>query len=85
MTAFTIRRIPVPVEKAIHEKAAREHISLNKAVVGMLEESVIGKKKTQSRRYHDLDWMYGMWNKKEAGNFQKSLVKTRRIDPELWR
>ena len=85
MRAFTIRRIPSPVEKAIHTKAAREHISLNKAVVGILEESVIGRKKPPSRRYHDLDWMCGMWNKKETEDFQKSLAKTRRIDPELWR
>ena len=53
MTALTIRQIPFPVEKAIRRKAAREHVSLNKAVVGMLEESVIGKQKTPSLRYHD--------------------------------
>jgi hypothetical protein len=84
MTALTIRKIPIPVEKAIREKAAREHVSLNKAVVGMLEESVTGKQKTQSRRYHDLDWLYGTWNKKQSGDFQKRLAETRKIDPELW-
>jgi hypothetical protein len=85
MTALTIRQIPSSVEKAIREKAAQEHVSLNKAVVGMLEESVMGKGKTQSRRYHDLDWMCGMWNEKQADNFQKRLAKNRRIDQELWR
>jgi hypothetical protein len=85
MTALTIRQIPSPVEKAIREKAAQEHVSLNKAVVGMLEESVMGKGKTQSRRYHDLDWMSGIWNEKQADDFQKRLAKARRIDQELWR
>jgi len=84
MTALTIRKIPIPVEKAIREKAAREHVSLNKAVVGMLEESVTGKQKTQSRRYHDLDWLYGTWNRKQSAEFQKRLTETRKIDRELW-
>ena len=84
MTALTIRHIPSPVEKAIRRKATREHVSLNKAVVGMLEESVTGKQKTQSRRYHDLDWLYGTWNRKQSDSFRKHLAETRKIDPELW-
>jgi hypothetical protein len=83
MTALTLRKIPFPVENAIREKAAREHVSLNKAVVGMLEESVNGKQKTQSRRYHDLDWLFGTWKKKQSGDFQKHLAETRRIDLDL--
>jgi hypothetical protein len=85
MTALTIRQIPFPVEKAIRMKAAREHVSLNKAVVGMLEESVTGKQKTPSLRYHDLDWLFGTWNKKQAGDFKKHLNETRKIELELWR
>lgn len=84
MTALTIRRIPPPVEKVIRDKAHREHISLNKAVVGILEETVIGRQKTSSQRYHDLDWMCGIWNQKQSDSFQKHLKETRGIDPELW-
>jgi hypothetical protein len=84
MTALTLRQIPSPVEKAIREKAAREHVSLNKAVVGMLEESVSGRIKQQSQRYHDLDWLCGVWNKKQSDDFQKHLGTTRKIDPAMW-
>jgi hypothetical protein len=84
MTALTIRHIPSPVEKAIRRKAAREHVSLNKAVVGMLEESVTGKREDRPRRYHDLDWLYKAWNRKQSNDFQKRLAETRKIDPELW-
>jgi hypothetical protein len=84
MPALTIRNIPTPVEKAIREKAAREHVSINKAVVGMLEELVTGKQKYRSLRYHDLDWLYGTWNKKPPSDFHRHLAKTRKIDPELW-
>jgi hypothetical protein len=79
------RKISVEKMKmVIKSKAARKHVSLGKAVVGMLEESVTGKQKTQSRRYHDLDWLFGTWNKKQSADFQKHLAETRKIDPELW-
>jgi hypothetical protein len=84
MTALTIRRIPFTVEKAIREKAARESLSLSKAVVGMLEDSVTGKKKPQAPCYHDLDWLCGSWNKKQSDDFKKHLDGARKIDPELW-
>ena len=84
MTALTIRKIPSPVEKAIRERAVREHVSLNRAVVGMLEESVVGRRKTQPRRYHDLDWLCGVWNEKQSRGFKKHLAETRSIDRELW-
>ena len=48
MTALTLRQVPPPVEKAIREEAAQRHISLNKAVVSMLEETVLGKKNPES-------------------------------------
>lgn len=84
MTALTIRKIPPGVEKVIREKAVREQVSLNKAVVEMLEESVTGRQKPQPPRYHDLDWMCGTITEKQSAGFLKHLSETRKIDPELW-
>lgn len=84
MTALTIRKIPSVVEKVIREKAAREQVSLNKAVVEILEEAVSGKKKVQPLRYHDLDWMSGTISEKQSAGFAKHLSETRKIDQELW-
>lgn len=50
----------------------------------MLEEAVIGKRKPQPKHYHDLDWMCGIWNKKQSDEFRKNLEKDRTVDPELW-
>jgi hypothetical protein len=85
MTAITIRQLPPPVESAIRERSARQRVSLNKAVVGMLEDLVVSKQKTPIRRYHDLDWMCGAWSKKQAGEFQKHLNDARIVDTELWK
>jgi hypothetical protein len=84
MTALTIRQLPPPVEKAIRERSARQHVSLNKAVVGMLEDSVMGKRKAATLRYHDLDWLCGTWSKKQSDDFGKHLGDVRTVDPELW-
>jgi hypothetical protein len=48
------------------------------------QESLTGKQKAHSRRYHDLDWLFGTWNKKQSADFQKHLAETRKIDLELW-
>jgi hypothetical protein len=61
----------------------REHISLNKAVVEILEEAVVGKKNPPPR-YHDLDWMCGAITERQSVEFPKHFVKTRIIDKELW-
>lgn len=73
-----------PFMKA-RRKAASEHVSLNKAVVGMFEESVNGKQRKRSKRHNDLDWLHGTWNKKQSDEFRKHLAETRKIDQDLWR
>ncbi|MBN2037404.1 MAG: hypothetical protein JW768_11725 [Chitinispirillaceae bacterium] len=84
MTALTIRKIPRAVEKAIREKAHSRHISLNKAVISILEDSVAGNKSGKTNKYHDLDWMCGIWNTKEFKAFKRHLTHTRKIDGEIW-
>jgi plasmid stability protein len=40
MRAITLRNLPPEIERAIEERASREGESLNKAVIGILKESV---------------------------------------------
>ena len=85
MAALTIRGISARVEKVIREKAARERVSLNKAIVEMLEESVVGKKKVQPQRYYDLDWMCSSLDEKQVTEFSRNLAKSRVVDKSLWK
>ena len=80
--AITIRKLPPEVERAILERARRERISINRAVVGMLEERV-GVRETK-KRYEDLDELAGAWTREEAEKFDRALREQRRPDPELW-
>ena len=86
MKAITIRNIPPEVSRAIRRKAETERTSLNKAVVGLLEERLgaSGRKRSKVRQ-HDLDFLAGSWTRQEAAAFERALAEQRVIDPELWK
>ena len=85
MKAVTLRNLPPKVAQAIRQRARDKRVSVNKAVIGLLEEQagVAGKRPRQ--QYHDLDALAGSWTKAEAAAFDKALAKQRTIDPALWR
>ena len=87
MKAITLRNLPPEIAKTIRTKAQREGVSINKAVIQLLEEGVGPRSKAKGgkARYHELDDLAGSWTKEEAGEFDKALGKQRAIDPELWR
>jgi hypothetical protein len=86
MKAITLRNLPPDVTRAIQQRAKQNKTSVNKAVIGLLEES-LGKKpgKKEKVRYHDLDHLIGTWTKEEADAFDKLIAEQRTIDPELWK
>lgn len=67
MKAISLLNLPPEVTKAIQRRAKQHKTSVDKAVIGLLEESV-GKKpgKKEKVRYHDLDHLAGTWTKQEA-------------------
>ena len=86
MNAITVRNLPPAVAKAVKEKARREKLSLNKAVVRLLEEATgaveKGKKKVL---HHDLDRFAGTWSEAEYQEFREAMKEHRQIDPEMWK
>lgn len=86
MKAITLRNIPKEVARTIRRKAGASGSSINRAVIGLLEEcvGVRGKKKAR-RAYHDLDELAGAWSRHEALRFQKALAGLRAIDRDVWR
>lgn len=86
MRALTLRNIPPELARFIRQKASKERLSLNKAVIRLLEECTgsPGRKK-EKRLYHDLDTLAGSWTKREAGEFEQVLRRQRAIDEDLWK
>jgi len=84
--AITLRNVPPQVAREVEKRAARAGVSLNRAVVELLEEAT-GHARTRQRgpRYHDLDALAGTWSEEEAREFDASLAEQRTIDPDVWR
>jgi hypothetical protein len=86
MKAVTLRSLPPNVAEAIRKEANRKGMSLNKAVIRLLENRVGAReKKLRQTRHHDLDDLAGSWSKQEAVEFDKSLADQRTIGPDLWK
>lgn len=85
MKPVTLRNVPPDVERAIRRRARERSLSLNKAIITLLEEDT-GTRKRPKRAvvYHDLDHLAGTWNTQEASEFASALREQRRIDEELW-
>ena len=87
MKQFTLRSIPDEVEKTVRKEAERKGVSLNKAIIALLERSVGTKVPQKKKRvsYHDLDHLAGLWSREEAVPFDKTLKAQRKVEAELWK
>ena len=81
---ITLRNLPPALEQKLRKRAKQRGVSMNKAVIGVLEEA-FGLAKKPRTVYHDLDHLAGTWTKEEADEFDAALRKIRVIDPELWK
>lgn len=85
MKAITLRNLPDEVARLIRHRAARAGISLNRAVIEVLEELLGLGRPPAPPRHHDLDDLAGSWSEEEARAFDHALAAQRAIDPELWK
>ena len=84
--AITLRNVPAAVLRAIRQRARAKGVSANRAVVGLLEESLgVASGGRRKRRYDDLDALFGRWSSAEAARFESRLAGQRKIDEEMWR
>jgi len=84
---ITIRSIPDEVRKTVQREAAQKGVSLNKAIISLLERAVGTKSVEKKKRvlYSDLDHLAGLWSREEAASFDKTLKAQRKVDAELWK
>jgi len=84
MSAITVRNLPPAVARAVRDKARKDKVSLNRAIVRLLEEAT-GEKGGKKVIHHDLDHLAGRWSEKEYQQFMVALREQRQIDPEMWK
>jgi hypothetical protein len=85
MKTISLRNIPPEVENAIRARARQERISMNKAVIELLDERVWILKEHRKTIHDDLDELASAWSAREAKAFQQVVKIGRQIDKDLWR
>ncbi len=84
--AITVRNLPAHVERFVRRRAQADGVSLNKAIIALLEESITGKRRGNRKiLFDDLDHLAGRWSKRGADSFDAALRSQRTIDADLWR
>ncbi len=77
---YTIRNVPMSVDRALRRKAAEHKVSLNAVVLRALEaEAGVGP---TPREHHDLDSFFGTWIADRK--VDRALAEQRRVDPADW-
>ena len=85
MKAITLRNLPPDLDKAIRKRARGKRMSVNKAVIGLLEDHLTQDKTKRAELHHDLDALCGSWTEESAAAFDRVLVKQRTINQTLWK
>jgi len=81
MGAITLRNLPPQIDSAFRQRAEKDGVSLNQAVIRLLSETI---RPAKNRTYHDLDHLCGVWTKAEADEFDTVLAEQRQIEPDSW-
>jgi hypothetical protein len=75
---YTIRGVPLEVDRALRKKAAQLKLSLNQLVVEELTRATIGR-----TRKADFSGLVGQWTPDPA--FDETIAAQRQIDWDKWK
>ena len=82
---ITVRGLDPRVERAIHEMARAEGISLNRAALRLLEKGAgLSPARPSDCIGSSLDHLIGTWTVAEAEALLASIESCEQVDPELW-
>ena len=85
MKAITLRNLPPNLDKAIRKRARAKRMSVNTAVIRLLEEHLTPDETKQAELHHDLDDLSGSWTADVADAFEEALAKQRAINLDMWK
>jgi hypothetical protein len=83
--AITLRNLPPELARMVRRQATERQISINKAVISLLEGATGTVRRKQTTLHHDLDELAGSWTEAEAAEFEGTLAQQRGIDRDLWK
>jgi len=85
MKSITIRGIEPELSEKLKQTASLQGKSTNRLILDIIKKELgFEKEKKYSRRYNDLDDLFGTWSESEFQKIENKINRERRIDPELW-
>jgi len=85
MKAVTIRGIEPEVSEKLKSIAAKQGKSVNQLMLEFINKNLgFEKENNYSRKYHDLDDLFGTWSDEEYQCIQGKISSERQVDQELW-
>ena len=86
MKAITIRGIDSSISSKLKQVANNEKKSVNQLVLDMIKQNIgMQKRKKYTKKYSDLDHLFGKWTAAEFKKIQGIIDSQRKIDLELWK
>ncbi len=86
MKAVTIRGVEPEVAEKLKIAAKKQGKSVNNLILEFIKTSLgLKKEKRFSRKYDDLDDLFGSWNEDEFKKINDAISTQRQIDQELWK
>ena len=84
MAVITLRGLTDNAAAALKRRAQAERKSVNRYIVDLVEQHVLGQVAGKPRDYTDLDDLFGSMTVAEDRAVRRSVKAQRRIDPEVW-
>ena len=84
MGAITLRGLDDETLDRLRQIAREKGSSMNRLILGWVEESLDRPRKGPDGRYHDLDELFGEMTPEDAATIAASSAEQRKVDPELW-
>ncbi len=86
MASMSIRGLSTKAVTQLKRRAAREGISLNSLVLGLLQGNDKTPKKSRIlEKFDDLNGLAGTWTPEQGRRFEKDTAAFSEVDPALWR
>ncbi len=86
MKTVTLRGVDSDLADKLKATAKSQGKSINQLAIDLMKEGLgLSKAKKFSRRYTDLDHLFGKWSDEDFNTISKTIVHNRCIDPELWK
>ncbi|WP_300461035.1 antitoxin VapB family protein [Desulfobacula sp.] len=85
MKTVSIRGVEPEVAEKLKIVARKQGKSVNNLILEFIKISLgFNKEKKFSRRYDDLDNLFGRWSDDEFKKINDSITRQRKIDQDLW-